>query len=67
MILQWNHLSNVCMTYTQHLRFSLFVSFKLFYGSLRAFVHALFPPMFSKSTTLLLQDMQNIIANSGCK
>ena len=67
MNLKWNHLANVCMTYNQHLYFSLLISFKLFWGSVRAFMHAIFPPIFSKSTTLLLQNMQNIIANSGCK
>ena len=65
-MLQWNHLSNVCMTYWVHMRFSLWIARRLAFGAVRAFVHAVFPPLYSKETTKLLVDLKQAIASSGC-
>lgn len=62
-----NHLRKVCMTYTQHCLFSMSISVKLLIGSLKAFVHAWIPNIFTSSTTLLIQNLDNTIKNTGCK
>lgn len=66
-MMQWDHLSRVCMTYTHHLVFSGCISVRLFFGSVRAMMHAVFPPLFAKSTTLLLEDLHQRLAEAGCR
>lgn len=61
-----SHLKNVCMTYTEHFRLSFYIARSLFIGSLKAFVHALIPDVFSKSTTSLLENLKRLVDNSGC-
>ena len=66
-MITFSHLSEVCMTYRQHLIFSSMISFKLFCGSVKALVHAIIPSFFAKSSTLLLKEVQDDIENSGCQ
>ena len=65
--MQWNHLARVCMTYRSHFLFSAWVSWKLLCGSARAIFHAVFPPVYAKSTTYLVAELQKAIAAAGCR
>jgi hypothetical protein len=62
-----NHLPNVCMTYAQHFLFSSSLALQLFIGSLKAWVHALIPCLYTTSTTLLLPSLQEQMKNAGCR
>ena len=62
-----NHLPNVCMTYMQHFLFSSGLAVQLFIGSLKAWVHALIPYLYTTSTSLLLPSLQEEMKNAGCK
>ena len=62
-----NHLPNVCMTYVQHFLFSSGLAVQLFLGSLKAWVHAIIPCLYTTSTSLLLPSLQEEMKNAGCK
>ena len=40
------HPKNVCMTYFQHMKFSLNLSYRFFKGSIFAFIHAIYPDIY---------------------
>ena len=61
------HPNNVCISYLEHLIFSIVLSFSLLLGSLKAFVHAIIPSMFITSTTDLVKDIDIKLKTSGCK
>ena len=62
----FTHPTNVCMSYIQHLRLSLYFSFILWIGSIQAFIHAIYPDTYVTSTTDLTDKLQNILKNAGC-
>lgn len=63
----FSHPKNVCMTYVEHCKFSLNVSFLLLSGSCKSFIHAFLPNLFILSSTKLVKDLDVILKNSGCK
>lgn len=63
----FEHPKNVCMTYAEHMKFSLGLSKDFFVGFFKAFIHALYPDVFITSTTDILREMQEKLDNSGCK
>lgn len=63
----FRHPKDVCLTYYQHLRFSLYVTKILFVGSIKSFIHSLLPDMFITSTTDLLSELNKEIEKIGCR
>ena len=63
----FHHPKRVCLSYYQHLRFSLNISKKLFIGSIQAFIHALYPDAFVTSTTDLLTECSREMEKIGCR
>ena len=63
----FQHPKEVCMTYLQHLRLSLYFSYILWKGSIFAFVHAFFPDSYITSTSELSKQLQDILKTAGCK
>lgn len=59
--------TKVCMTYLEHMQFSLNISLRLFIGSIQAFTHALIPDICVHTTTNLVKTIENKLKNSGCK
>jgi hypothetical protein len=60
----WNnfeHLKETNMTYYEHMLRSLTLSKELFIGSIKAVIHAIYPDMFTSSTTELVKNLQNIL------
>ena len=57
----FKHPKNVNMTYFEHLKLSLYFSYELFIGSIKAFVHAIYPDMFITSTSDLVHNIQQIL------
>lgn len=47
----FKHLKDVNMTYLEHMKFSLFLSFNFFKASFSAFVHAIYPDILITSST----------------
>lgn len=60
------HPKNVCMSYTEHAKHSLYFSMILLISSLKSFVHAIFPNIFITSTSDLSNELIKIIKESGC-
>ena len=61
------HPNSVCMSYVQHMKFSLSISKELFVGSIQAFIHALLPNTYVDSTSSLVKNMAEKLDNAGCK
>ena len=64
--MEFNHLTLVCMTYVQHLKFSLKLSGLFFYGGACALVHAVFPFILAKKSTIISNMILHDIKHSGC-
>tara|TARA_B100001093_G_scaffold294467_1_gene280876 strand:+ start:357 stop:575 length:219 start_codon:yes stop_codon:yes gene_type:complete len=60
------HPSEVCMDYVSHFKISIRCAFLLFIGSLKAFVHSVYPDIFITSTSETIQSIQKILKDSGC-
>jgi hypothetical protein len=54
------------MTYREHFEFSFYLSRIFFKGSVCAFLHALFPFVFQKSSTEYAKLLLDEIKSSGC-
>ena len=61
-----SHLTEVCMSYRTHLRFSAWIGMQLLFGAAKAFLHAVFPPVFAKSTSVLVRLLDDEIRRAGC-
>ena len=57
----FKHLNYVNMTFIGHMKLSLYFSCILTIGSLKAFIHAFFPDMFTTSTNDLVINIEKIL------
>ena len=62
----FDHPNKNCMSYLEHAKLSLTFSGMLFVGSIKAFIHAVIPDVYSKSTTDLIQEIDSMISKAGC-
>jgi hypothetical protein len=62
----FTHPGNVCMSYFNHLSFSLKLGMKLATGSVKAFIHAVYPDIFVTSTSDLLVTIKKDMDSVGC-
>ena len=62
----FSHPNSVCMSYCTHFCFSINLSRKLFIGSLKAFMHSIFPNFFITSSSDLLEELQADFKTVGC-
>ena len=62
----FSHPNSVCMSYCTHFCFSINLSRKLFIGSLKAFMHSIFPNFFITSSSDLLEELQEDFKTVGC-
>ena len=63
----FNHPSNVCMTYLQHMKLSLELSSLFFIGSIKAFIHAFIPDIFITSSTDIVNIANQKMKKVGCR
>uniref|UniRef100_A0A6C0LEL1 Uncharacterized protein n=1 Tax=viral metagenome TaxID=1070528 RepID=A0A6C0LEL1_9ZZZZ len=61
-----DHPNSVCLTYNDHFKLSMKFSYKFDITSLKAFIHATFPFMFIKSTTEIMNDIENQLKINKC-
>jgi len=60
------HLNDNCMSYTEHLQFSSYLSYLLFTGSIKAVIHSFIPCFYQTSTSDLIAYINYLIYSSGC-
>lgn len=65
-MIYFKHPKEVCMTYFQHMRLSLYFSYILWKGSIQSFIHALFPDLYIRSTTDLSIILIDTLKSAGC-
>ena len=59
----FRHPSNVSMTYFEHMRFSLYLSWKFGCASILAIIHSIYPDIFITSSTDALSNISKLIRN----
>ena len=62
----FKHPKEVCMNYLEHCMLSLNFSYMLFVGSMKAFIHAVYPDMYVTSTSDLLVNIKKKMEKAGC-
>jgi hypothetical protein len=60
------HPKEVCLSYYEHLCLSLNLSYILYKGSIKAIIHAILPFVYIKSTTNLINEIDNILKKNKC-
>ena len=60
------HLEENNETYLQHLRKAMYISICMLVGCCTAFVHALVPIVFTKTTSKILSHVKDTINNRRC-
>jgi len=63
----FKHPSDVCMSYCTHLKLSLYFSYVLGKGSIKAFIHAFIPDYYASSTSDLLHEVALLLKENGCE
>ncbi len=63
----FSHPASVCMSYLEHLIFSMSISARFAVGSVQAFVHALYPDAFITSSSDLVNELQHDMKSVGCR
>ena len=62
----FDHPNRVCMTYFEHMRFSLNLSRMLLAASAKAVAHAFVPSTFITSTSATVRELADLLERSGC-
>tara|TARA_Y100000022_G_scaffold170160_1_gene156027 strand:- start:417 stop:617 length:201 start_codon:yes stop_codon:yes gene_type:complete len=63
----FKHPTNVCLTYFQHMKFSLFLSFHFAKASTTAFIHAFYPDVFITDSSDTVKYLQEEMKKIGCR
>lgn len=63
----FQHPTNVCMTYLEHMKLSLELCALFFIGSIKAFIHAFIPDVFVTSSTDTVRDAKEKMSKAGCR
>jgi hypothetical protein len=63
----FSHLKDVCLTYPEHFKFSLFLSISFAKASFFAFVHALFPFLFITHSSDTIKYLDSEMKKIGCR
>ena len=61
------HPKKVCMTYFQHFRFSMYLCCLFCKGAFFALLHSFLPDFFITSSSDIVNNIQNLIKESGCR
>lgn len=62
----FTHPQNVCMSYFEHCKFSLYLARKFAFGTFAAIVHAFFPGRFLTHSSDMVRELSNVLLRAGC-
>ena len=63
----FEHLDDVCMTYLQHMIFSLYLSYRFIVASFAAVIHAILPCCFVTHSSSMIESIQKEMKQIGCR
>ena len=63
----FNHPNEVCMSYIQHMKLSLYFTLLFSKAAVLALIHAFFPDTFITSTSDTHKKIEKILKESGCR
>lgn len=63
----FKHPNDVCMSFKEHMKFSLYLSFSLFKGSIAALIHAIYPDILITYSSDLINRLQEDMSKIGCR
>ena len=63
----FQHPERVCMSYIEHARFALGLSWSLALASVASFVHAVWPDVLETYTSDTINELQRRIQGAGCR
>jgi hypothetical protein len=61
-----HHPSNVCMSYLDHMKFSLSLSYLQLKGSMGGFIHAFIPWLHIDTSSRINQEINHKLLKGGC-
>jgi hypothetical protein len=61
-----SHPKNVCMTYLQHFRFSISLSFYFLKKSIQSFIHSVYPNFYITSSSDVPKELEYKFTYVGC-
>lgn len=63
----FKHCEEVCMSYYEHMKLSLYISRIFAIASLKAIIHAFVPSLCITSSSDTVYDIATTLKNSGCR
>ena len=63
----FEHPQNVCMTYTSHFYFSMYLCFEFAKASIAAFIHACYPDVFVTYSSDTVKELLKQMEKVGCR
>ena len=63
----FQHLQDVCLSYYEHMCFSLYLSKEFFLSSVQAVVHAFIPSFYVTSSSDMVERVTMEMAQIGCR
>ena len=63
----FKHPKNVCLTYTEHFKFSLYLSYTFAKGSVCALVHAVYPDVLVTHSSDMIKEVSKEMSKIGCR
>ena len=61
------HPESVCMSYSKHCAFSLYLSYRFFLAATFALVHAIVPSVFITSSSDTIEELTRRMRAAGCR
>lgn len=62
----FHHPAEVCMTYTEHACFALWLSGKLAVAAAASLVHAFLPDIFERTSSSIIVELERVLRKTGC-
>ena len=63
----FSHPAKVCMSYFQHMQFSLYLSYTFLKAAICAWCHAIYPDIFVTHSSDIIKKLANEMEQVGCR
>ena len=63
----FEHPKSVCLSYTEHFKFSMYLSFEFAKASIFAIIHAIYPDAYVTHSSDTVRRIQNEMNKIGCR